>query len=293
VNPLLILLLALQGQPERALTVTVTPPEPIQGQMVLIQLKGTRPGDRVQGTLGSGADARKLRFYIDARKRVKALSAIGLGQPPGTLSLTIQVTPSDGDPVIQGIPIPVRAGQFEEQELKVDPRYVKLPRKFRARIRRERKAMQQLWAKPATRRKWHGNFVWPRKDVITSSFGLKRMFNDEVRSRHYGIDIDGVTGSPIRAIGAGRVVMVSDRYYAGGTVVIDHGLRLFSLYFHMSEFLVKPGQMVKQNQLIGKVGRTGRVTGPHVHLSTKIEGVSFDPQSLLGFDFQEEPEPAP
>jgi murein DD-endopeptidase MepM/ murein hydrolase activator NlpD len=249
--------------------------------MVLVQVEGTRPGDRVEGSLGE----RKLRFYLDKRKRVRAISAIALSQAPGGLSLTVTVTPKQGDPIIAGIPVPVRPGEFEEQELSVDPKYVKPPKRVKARIRRERKAMKRLWARKPTRRKWRGNFVWPRKDVICSAFGLKRMFNGELQSRHYGVDIDGRTGSPIRAIGAGRVVMVSNRYYAGGTVVIDHGLKLFSLYFHMSEFSVKTGEQVKKGQLIGKVGRTGRVTGPHVHLSTKIEGLSFDPLSLLEFDF--------
>jgi murein DD-endopeptidase MepM/ murein hydrolase activator NlpD len=81
--------------------------------------------------------------------------------------------------------------------------------------------------------------------------------------------------------------MVSDRYYAGGTVVIDHGLRLFSLYFHLSEFQVEVGDMVEKGQLIGKVGRSGRVTGPHLHLGIRVEGLSFDPLSLLEFDFDE------
>jgi murein DD-endopeptidase MepM/ murein hydrolase activator NlpD len=100
------------------------------------------------------------------------------------------------------------------------------------------------------------------------------------------VDIDGKTGDPVVAIGAGRVVMVSDRYYAGGTVVIDHGLRLYSLYFHLSEFLVEVGDNVEKGQLIGKVGRSGRVTGPHLHLGTRVEGLSFDPLSLLKFDFE-------
>jgi murein DD-endopeptidase MepM/ murein hydrolase activator NlpD len=81
------------------------------------------------------------------------------------------------------------------------------------------------------------------------------------------------------------VVLVADHYYSGGTVIIDHGLRLFSLYFHLSEFLVETGDRVKKGQLIGKVGRSGRVTGPHLHLGTRVEGLSFDPLSLLEFDF--------
>ena len=106
-------------------------------------------------------------------------------------------------------------------------------------------------------------------------------------STNLGLDIDGRSGSPVRAIGAGRVVMVVERYYSGGTVVIDHGLRLFSLYYHLSAMGVRPGQGVERGQRIGKVGRSGRVTGPHLHLSTKVEGEHCDPLSLFGFDFDE------
>ena len=145
--------------------------------------------------------------------------------------------------------------------------------------------MRSIWRALPSKRKWRGSFVWPRKDEICSTFGAKRMFNKKLASRHFGVDIDGKDGDPVRAIGTGRVVMVSDRYYAGGTVVIDHGLRLYSLYFHLSEFLVKTGDTVEKGQLIGKVGRSGRVTGPHLHLGTRVEGLSFDPLSLLEFDF--------
>jgi murein DD-endopeptidase MepM/ murein hydrolase activator NlpD len=147
--------------------------------------------------------------------------------------------------------------------------------------------MKSIWRALPSKRKWRGSFVWPRKDEICSTFGARRMFNDKLKSRHFGVDIDGKTGDPVLAIGAGRVVMVSDRYYAGGTVVIDHGLRLFSLYFHLSEFQVEVGDMVEKGQLIGKVGRSGRVTGPHLHLGIRVEGLSFDPLSLLEFDFDE------
>jgi murein DD-endopeptidase MepM/ murein hydrolase activator NlpD len=118
------------------------------------------------------------------------------------------------------------------------------------------------------------------------------MFNGQLRSRHWGLDIDGRLGDPILAMGDGTVVMVAERYYSGGTLVIDHGLRLFSLYFHLSEFAVKPGERVARGQLIGRVGSTGRSTGPHLHLTTKLEDRSFDPTALLEMDLREDDDPA-
>jgi murein DD-endopeptidase MepM/ murein hydrolase activator NlpD len=259
-------------QPARDLAVKVFPPRPAQGQFLLVQVEGAEPGDRVSGVFAE----RKLRFFIDGRGRVRALTAVSWKQKPGDAPLVVTVQPPRGDPIIQGVAVPVLEFQFEEQELKVSPKYVRPPKEVRARIKRERAAMKSIWRALPSRRKWSGSFVWPRKDEICSTFGA-----------NFGVDIDGKTGDPVVAMGAGRVVMVSDRYYAGGTVVIDHGLRLYSLYFHLSEFSVEVGDDVEKGQLIGKVGRSGRVTGPHLHLGTRVEGLSFDPLSLLEFDFDQ------
>ena len=279
---LLPLFLLATDQPARDLAVKVFPPRPAQGQLVVVQVEGAEPGDRVSGVFAE----RKLRFFIDEQRRVRALSAVSWKQAPGDASLVVTVQPPQGDPVIQGVAVPVLKYGFEEQELKVSPKYVRPPKNVRARIKRERAAMKSIWRALPSKRKWRGSFVWPRKDEICSTFGARRMFNRELKSRHFGVDIDGKTGDPVVAIAAGRVVMVSERYYAGGTVVIDHGLRLYSLYFHLSEFLVKNGDTVEKGQLIGKVGRSGRVTGPHLHLGTRVEGLSFDPLSLLEFEFE-------
>jgi hypothetical protein len=280
---LLPLFLLAADQPARLLSVKVFPPRPAQGKFLLVQVEGAEPGDRVSGEFAG----RKLRFFIDGKGRVRALCAVSWKQKPGDASLVVTVQPPRGDPIIQGVAVPVSGFQFEEQELKVSRKYVRPPQEVRARIRRERASMKSIWRAQPTKRKWRGSFVWPRKDEICSTFGAKRMFNQKLKSRHFGVDIDGKTGDPVVAMGAGRVVMVEDRYYAGGTVVIDHGLRFYSLYFHLSEFLVEVGDMVDKGQLIGKVGRSGRVTGPHLHLGTRIEGLSFDPLSLLEFDLEE------
>ncbi|HUU03315.1 MAG TPA: M23 family metallopeptidase [Myxococcota bacterium] len=277
-------LVALLAYPTpRALEISVTPPKPRQGQLVLIELAGVHPGDRVEGTF----DERRLRFFVDQTGRIRALSSVPLGRKPGNVSLLIQLTPGNDDPVIRGQAVEVMAGEFEKQGLSVDPRFVKAPLEARGRIGRERRAMKRLWKPAPTPRKWRGSFGLQPGDKICSTFGLRRVFNGKLRSRHWGLDIDGKLGRPVRAIGAGRVVMVADRYFSGGTLVIDHGLRLFSLYFHLSAFEVKKGQLVDKGQLVGRVGKSGRVTGPHLHLSTKLEGVTFDPASLLDADLSE------
>ncbi len=260
------------------LSVIVLPEHPTQGQLVVIEVRGANPGDRVSGTFQD----RKLRFFVDGQGRVRALAAVPLECEPGKVPVEIRVQPAEGDPLVHGTAIEVQAGEFGEQLLRVNPRFVKPPKKYLERIKRERAEIEEIQSAPPTARKWSGSFVWPRKDKICSEFGLRRVFNGELQSRHLGLDIDGRTGSPVRAIGAGRVVMVTNRYYSGGTVVIDHGLRLFSMYFHLSAFSVEKGRRVSKGQLIGKVGRSGRATGPHLHITTKVEDVAFDPLDLFG-----------
>ena len=279
-----LLVLAGALAPARQVELQAVPARPAQGQLVVLTLTGHRPGDSITGS----CNGRPLRFFLDEAGRVRALTAIPLKQKPGPVPLLVRVQPSDGEPIIHGRSLQVVAGKFDRQELKVARRFVKPPAAVRRRIRRERRLLRKIWRAPPSPRHWRGRFVWPRRDKICSTFGLRRIFNGHLRSRHYGLDIDGRVGDPVRAIGAGRVVLAADLYTSGGTIIIDHGLRLFSLYFHLSSFAVARGDKVERGQLIGKVGESGRVTGPHLHLSTKIEGVSFDPLSLLQADLDEE-----
>jgi len=280
---LLLMVTLLANTAPRPVVVTVSPAEVIQGQLLLIEIAGTEPGDEVTGSFGKHT----LRFFRTARGQARALTAVSLKHKPGPVALQVQVTLPGQDPIVHGRPVTVRAGHFEKQTLRVDSKFVRPPKKFRRQIRQERRALSRLWKAPATERQWRGSFIWPRRDKICSTFGLKRMFNKQLRSRHYGLDIDGKNGDPIVAMGAGRVVMVAERYYSGGTIVIDHGLKLFSLYFHLSAFEVKVGDRVERGHRIGLMGESGRATGPHLHLSNRVENISFDPLGLLNMDLTE------
>ncbi len=259
------------------------PQTPAPGGLLVITVAGARDGDRVEGEF----DGQPLAFFLDDSGRMRSLAAIRTGRKAGAAALVVKVTPPGADTYAIGQPVVIQPREFEKQELSVDERYLRPPRSQRARIRAEQKAMAKLWRAKPTERKWRGKFIWPLQGEIASAFGLKRIFNGRLRSRHWGLDIDGATGAPVKAIGNGTVVMVADRYYSGKTVVIDHGMKLFSMYFHFSEISVSEGQAVAQGDEIGAVGQTGRATGPHLHISVKLDNIIFDPVTLLEADLAE------
>jgi len=136
------------------------------------------------------------------------------------------------------------------------------------------------------------NFAWPRQGRVTAPYGDLRTFNGKKQSQHFGTDVDGAVGTPIYAANAGTVVMRRDNYASGNTVLVYHGAGLYTAYFHLSAFEVKEGQRVERGQLLGKVGNTGRVTGPHLHWGVKVDDLWVDGETLLKLDFGTAPAPA-
>ncbi len=123
-------------------------------------------------------------------------------------------------------------------------------------------------------------FILPLQSNITSPFGMARLYNGTLKGYHSGTDFHADMGTPVKAANDGKVVLVKNRFYAGGTVVIDHGEGIYTCYFHLSEFKVKKGERVKRGELIALSGKSGRVTGPHLHFSARIYGVQVDPLQL-------------
>jgi len=171
---------------------------------------------------------------------------------------------------------------YPEQRLEVDEKYVAPPADQLARIEREKKAVAALFRLETPRR-----FELPLAPPLDplpdpGRFGARRVFNGEPRSPHSGSDFRATTGTPVRAVAPGRVVLADDHYFAGRSVYVDHGDGLISMSFHLSEILVREGQEVRAGEVLGKVGATGRVTGPHLHFGFRWHGARVDPGLLLG-----------
>lgn len=200
---------------------------------------------------------------------------------PGDYPLRVTVIDSLGNKHQLQVTLTVKPKTFPVKKLWVAPRYVTPPPEVTERIRRESTLLRTIFSLESTQWRGEGKFILPCQGKIFFNFGEKRIYNNQPRSSHSGIDIAAVTGTPVVASNAGQVVLATELYFAGNTVIIDHGLGLFTFYGHLSAIKVKRGDFVHRGQLIGLVGATGRVTGPHLHWSVRLKGSRVDPLSLL------------
>lgn len=128
---------------------------------------------------------------------------------------------------------------------------------------------------------WNEDFIYPLNTKITSDFGTKRVYNGLLKSYHSGTDFRAKIGTPILASNSGIVKISQDRFYAGGSIVIDHGQGVYSCYYHLSKMNYKVGDFIKKGAVLGLSGETGRVTGPHLHFSFRIHGIQVDPLNAI------------
>lgn len=170
---------------------------------------------------------------------------------------------------------------YPEQRLKVARKYTSLSKKALQRHRNEKKLVTLAKNRVSETRRWSLPLTLPVEGRVSSAFGLRRFFNGEPRSPHSGLDIAAPAGTPVKACADGTVILTGNHYFAGNSVYVDHGQGVISMYFHLSEIDVSSGSTVKAGQVLGKVGQTGRVTGPHLHLSISAQGQLVDPTPLL------------
>lgn len=254
-----------------------------------------RPGELVVIDLGLDAEATAVQVRLfdratDAYRlgpgRWQALVGIDLDQPAGDYVLTAS---ADGGAATGEHPLTVTPHKFAVRTLKVNPDFVNPPQSVLARIQEESRFLQALYDHPAPERLWEGMFYRPVPHQANSRFGVRSVFNGERRSPHAGTDFLSPAGTPIRAPNAGRVVAARDLYFSGRTVIIDHGLGLFSQLAHMSRIDVVEGDTVTAGQVVGLVGATGRVTGAHLHWGLRVGAARVDALSLLALLAKDSP----
>lgn len=230
-----------------------------------VAVSGSRTGD-TEGTLDVANDGDAV-----------AIVGIALSTKPGTHTLV--VTGPDGAETKYSFEVGDHA--YEEQRIvikdtnKVNPAPLDLER-----IKREN---QRLATVKSTRsdRLWGGAFIQPVEGILSSPFGLRRFFNDQPRRPHGGLDFAAETGTPIRAPAAGVIIDTGEYFFNGNSIFIEHGLGLQTFYAHLSRIDVEEGDFVKAGDIIGAVGATGRVTGPHLHWSVGLNGTWVDPNLVL------------
>jgi len=171
--------------------------------------------------------------------------------------------------------------RLAQRVLKVAPDYVNPPPDLLARIRTEAEFMTAVYGHSASEPAWETGVQRPVADVANSSFGTRSVFNGEPRSPHAGTDFLSPAGTPIHAPAGGHVVAARELFFTGNTIVIDHGLGVFSMLAHLSRIDVREGDAVNAGDVVGLVGATGRVTGPHLHWAMRVGPARVDPLSAL------------
>ena len=247
------------------------------GEMLLLAITTPTRISAVEVTaFGRSAPA----FSSGATGTWYAFIGIDLDVTPGRYDAVIVARGSDtAQSMVHRLVVSTRA--FGVRRLTVDPRFVTPPASALGRIDREQKWLAEILAVVSPQRLWSGRFVAPVDGAPASNFGQRSVFNGQPRGSHRGTDFASPAGAPVRAPGAGRVVLAEDLYYSGNTVLIDHGLGLFSLLGHLSRIDVHVGDLVDQGMSVGAVGATGRATGPHLHWTLRLGSAAVDPLSLL------------
>jgi murein DD-endopeptidase MepM/ murein hydrolase activator NlpD len=242
------------------------------------------PGGVARVSLGVGSHAPRARMGAERVLVMRdggewiALVGIALGAKPGS-KLRVEAERADGR--VQVYQVTVEPKTYLSQHLKVAPGKVELSPEDLARYERERAHLAGVIRTfsedpPATL-----EMVQPVPGPRSSSFGLRRFFNGQPRSPHGGMDIAAPAGTPVVAAAAARVIDTGDYFFSGNTVILDHGAGLLSLYAHLSEVDTMRAQSVASGTPIGKVGATGRVTGPHLHFSVYLNATAVDPALFL------------
>jgi len=180
--------------------------------------------------------------------------------------------------------IKISKKDYPFETLSVNPKRVKLNKKDLERVVKERKILKKVYQVRNEKLLIDSDFSIPLKSKVTSFYGTRRLFNNVRKSQHLGIDYRAKVGVPIPSSNKGKVVLAKNLFYTGNTVIIDHGLGIFTLYGHLNKVLVKEGEMVSKKQILGEAGKTGRVTGPHLHWGVKVNGHWVDGNILTKLD---------
>lgn len=220
---------------------------------------------------------RRIPLERDASGRVfRGLLGVDLDAKTGVREITAES--ADGTSRL-ALSLKILNGNFRTQKLSVDPKFVEVPPAERERVKADAERVNAAYRSAEAARRW-SSFVRPAR-YPGGNFGSRRVYNGKTTGVHAGLDVAAPKGTPVAAAADGRVALAGDLYFSGGTVLLDHGGGLFTQYLHLSRIDVKDGDVVAKGTVVGLVGATGRVTGPHLHWAARLNGARVNPEGLL------------
>lgn len=273
----LLLVSGSSGAAEKP-SVSWHPSKPRLGDVAWLHVQNVAEIATVEGSV----DGRPLTFFPYAGGHA-ALLGIDLEMKPGTHAWRVGVVEQGREPRSAQGKLVVARRAFSLERLTLPQTMVDLDPETERRAVAESKLLAILYRTITPERLWRGKFTKPvGTPAPGTGFGARRIINGQARSPHGGIDYSAPRGTPVVAANAGRVALVAEFFFPGRLVVLDHGLGLYTLYFHLDTTSVPEGERVERGQTLGSVGATGRATGPHLHFGAQVGTARVDPTTLLG-----------
>ena len=269
----------------QGITLRLSAAKSTQGSLLLLEMRGgAKPLSEVKATW----DNREIPFWqqltLDDKSpdAWRALLGVDLELKPETYTLAIAGKTQAAEDFTCTASIAIKEGKFATESLQVAPNFVEPNPQQAARAEAERQRLRAIFATITPERLWDGPFHYPLAGVTTGgNFGKRRILNGKAGSPHSGVDFPAPAGTPVCAAQRGRVVLSEPLYFSGNTVVLDHGLGVYTLYAHFESIAVQLGDLVDTGALLGKVGATGRVTGPHLHWGVTVNRARANPLQLV------------
>lgn len=266
------------GADNESILITVTPQQIFQGDIAVLK---TSPSSFIK-SLAYVQQGRTVPFMYDQSAHAHtAILGIDLDESPGAKEMHIKIVSSNGHELTKKISFTVLAKDFSTQHLSLPESKVTLSSNDLARHEQEQAIVDRIFTNTSSVKLRGTGFIQPVKGASDTPFGVRRFMNNKPRNSHSGIDFKADQGAPVVASSDGIITYTGDHFFSGNSIFIDHGLGIITMYFHLSSILAKPGESVQKGAVIGRVGSTGRSTGPHLHWGMRINNQRVDPMALL------------
>jgi hypothetical protein len=265
-----ILAIFLSPIPASGMQVEISPQELFPGDPFVIKVTGVDASQKMTASIA----VKEIPLGSCGNACVIGIGVVDPDMKPGNIVVSTRI----GSQTLSST-LSVKKAEYPEQHLKLPEKQVTLSPEDLARTKKEAEKLKGLW-QLSTGRLFEGGFIVPLPNPVTTVYGARRIFNNKTTNIHGGIDIKGSRGEEVRASNHGRIVLAEDLFFGGNTVVIDHGLGIYTVYMHLDRFETMHGQLVSRGDVIGFVGSSGRSTGPHLHFGAKIMATNANPLSL-------------